>query len=137
MKRDLDEIRRLLLVVEACDDPRGKAFFWKDEKKLGNWGFKADPFPQADELNAHLDYQIGLLEQAGFVTRRAVGANAPNFVEITYKGHDYLDAIRSDTVWDKTTAGVAKVGGMSLDMIKELAIAYMKQEAAEKLGIKL
>ncbi|KIC11996.1 hypothetical protein RA19_05085 [Leisingera sp. ANG-M1] len=56
---------------------------------------------------------------------------------LTNSGHDYLSAIRSDTVWKKTKDGAAKVGGMSLAMMRDLALAYVKQEAAEKLGVKL
>ena len=54
---------------------------------------------------------------------------------MTNQGHDYLEAIRSDTVWNKTKQGAAEVGGMTLGMMKDLAIAYFKQEVAGKLGI--
>ncbi|WP_263626499.1 DUF2513 domain-containing protein [Xinfangfangia pollutisoli] len=56
---------------------------------------------------------------------------------MTAKGHDFLDAIRNDTVWNKAKSGAAAVGGMTLGMLKDLAVAYLKQETAAKLGISL
>ncbi|WP_244614959.1 DUF2513 domain-containing protein [Pukyongiella litopenaei] len=56
---------------------------------------------------------------------------------LTNTGHDYLAAIRSDTVWQRTKNGAAKVGGLTLGMMKDLAVAYVKQEANNRLGIQL
>ncbi|WP_321365142.1 DUF2513 domain-containing protein [uncultured Celeribacter sp.] len=130
MKRDFERIRELLMESEKSSD----RFF---------------------EIDANVDdfdrYQISLMEQAGLVKildpNRPPNPTAVNYglarmlrcksYEVTWQGHDYLDAIRSDTVWNKTKEGAAKVGGMTLGMMKDLAIAYVKQEAVEKLGIKL
>ncbi len=78
------------------------------------------------------EYHIKLLCDAGFMTQVSDSG-----YRMTNQGHDYLDAVRSDTVWNKTKEGAAKVGGMSLGMMKDLALAYVKQEAKEKLGIDL
>ena len=56
---------------------------------------------------------------------------------MTNAGHDYLDAIRSDTIWKKTKDGAAELGGVTLGMMRDIAIGYLKQEAATKLGISL
>jgi len=77
-------------------------------------------------------YHIDLLCDAGLMT--LVSSSG---YRMTNSGHDYLDAIRSETVWLKTKKGAAEVGGLTLGLMKDLALALVKQEAAEKLGIKL
>lgn len=48
------------------------------------------------------------------------------------EGHDFLDAVRSDDVWDATKKKVAAtVGTTSLVVMKEIATA----NAREKLGL--
>ena len=39
---------------------------------------------------------------------------------MTNQGHDYLDAIRSDTIWAKTKTGAAELGGTTLGMMMQL-----------------
>jgi hypothetical protein len=56
---------------------------------------------------------------------------------MTNCGHDYLDAIRSDTVWAKTRSGAASVGGVTLGIMRDMAVAYLKREVSEKLGLSL
>jgi len=56
---------------------------------------------------------------------------------ISWQGYEYLDAVRDDDNWRKTKAGLAKIGGGTFEIVKELATAYIKQSAKEKLGITL
>jgi hypothetical protein len=58
-------------------------------------------------------------------------------MRMTAQGHDLLDSIRSDTVWQKAKEGAAAVGGVTLGMLKELAVAYLKREVSDRLGISL
>jgi hypothetical protein len=47
---------------------------------------------------------------------------------ITYAGHNFLDAVRNDTVWRKTMEKVGSaVGSTSLEIIKSVAESYAKQ----------
>ena len=92
-------------------------------------------FPETFDMRKEERNTLGhirLLCDAGLATEESSGA-----YRLTNSGHDYLEAIRADTVWEKTKAGAAQVGGMTLGMMKDLAIACVKQEAAEKLGIDL
>ncbi|KUJ78231.1 DUF2513 domain-containing protein [Ruegeria profundi] len=112
MKRDPDIVRKLLFEAEASDD----------------WQFVYD-FEEGAEGDY---YHLQLMKDDGLI----VDVSDYGF-RLTSLGHDYIEAIRSDTVWKKTKSGASKVGGMTLGMMKDLALAYVKQEAAEKLGIKL
>ena len=44
---------------------------------------------------------------------------------LTNQGHDYIEAIKSDTVWQKTKDGASQVGGATLGMMKDIAISYL------------
>jgi RIO-like serine/threonine protein kinase len=76
------------------------------------------------------NHHVLLLADAGFVTQISESG-----YRLTNSGHDYLEAIRSETIWNRTVEGAAQVGGMTLGMMKDLALAYLKQEASEKLGV--
>lgn len=133
MKRDLDIQRELLIRVEGAEDIDGLAF--TPEALFTQSGWPEGYLESGQKMNEVEEYNIKKLQEAGFVTAEYLGEFW--HVNLTHDGHDYLDAVRNDTVWKKTKAGAAKVGGMSLDMIKDLAIAYGKQIAADKLGITL
>ncbi len=119
MKRNLDLVREILLEVEAQDAGQAKKYNFVD-------------ISQEKAKHVLLLVQAGLLERADNVnSTQAVK------VELTWEGHDFVDAIQDNGVWDKTKEGAAKLGGTTLGVIKDLAVAYIKQEAAEKLGIEL
>ncbi|MBR9652197.1 DUF2513 domain-containing protein [Thalassovita aquimarina] len=117
MKRDDDLIRALLFNYEEADD-------WL----LMMPGYTKD----ASEEERRERYHVLLLSDEGFVTEVGNGT-----FRLTAQGHDYINAIRSDDVWEKTKDGAAKIGGATLGIMKDLAVAYIRQEAAEKLGIEL
>ena len=77
-------------------------------------------------------YHVHLLCDAGLM----LPVNSSAF-RMTSQGHDYLDAIRNDNIWTKTKAGAASVGGVTLGIMKDIAIGYLKQQVTEKLGIQL
>ncbi len=116
MKRDDELLREMLFEFEDGDD-------W-----LKVFAQHLSMPPEERRKIGHLNLLVdaGLVVQVGDATFR-----------LSNSGHDYLAAIRSNTVWKKTKEGAAKVGGMTLAMMKDLAVAYVKQEAAEKLGIAL
>lgn len=117
MKRDDDYIRQMLMELEESDEIHMVATLHMSSSQAG--------------LKRHEHAE--LLCDAGLFQR----VNAGGVYRMTNQGHDYLATIRSDTVWSKTKQGAAKIGGASLGMLMDLAIAYAKQEASEKLGIKL
>lgn len=116
MKRNDDLLRQLLLEFEDQADwlimvKNAMGMSQEERDKIGH---------------------IQLLCDVGFVSQVGNGT-----YRLTNSGFDYLDAIRSDNVWEKTKEGAAQVGGVTLGMMKDLAVAYLKKEAAEKLGIDL
>lgn len=115
MKRDDDYIRELLL--EAEESARANIL--------------ATTYMNADEDTLKRFMHAKWLADAGLFLEEKKGV-----FRITNQGHDYLAAIRSDTVWNKTKESAQVVGGVTLGMMKEIAVGYARQELA-KLGIPL
>ena len=116
MKRDDDFIRQLLLECEQSDDIHLVA------RLLLN--------PSNDELKRY--HHIRLLCDADYFA-----AVSEHVYRMTNQGYNYLEAIKNETVWAKTKEEVTKLGGATLDMIKDIAVTLLKRELAEKFGISL
>jgi hypothetical protein len=114
MTRDDEFIRTLLFEIEASDYP-----YVMVSRTLS-------PPPEAVKRNYHID----LLCDAGLMT-----SSSGDSYRLTNQGHDYIEAIKSDTIWSKTKEGARQVGGVTLGMMKDIAIGYLKKEAGEKLGL--
>ncbi|MGV3336722.1 DUF2513 domain-containing protein [Latilactobacillus curvatus] len=76
-------------------------------------------------------YSTEKLMEAGFIDFQRVKAwGAPFdgiFVEITWDGHEFIDSIRSDTVWNKAKEKVkSTVSNVSIQTMAAVAIAVTK-----------
>ena len=118
MKRDMDLVRRILLAIEAEPaDPDA-------ESEDPATGIDADEFRVSEHVR--LVIEAGLVE--GHVLSSIGGEAAPSHLQrLTWAGHDYLDAVRSDSVWRKVKESAAKHGlELTLDLAKALAIHYAR-----------
>lgn len=116
MKRDDDLIRDLLFEAEASDQPYLLAVMTLN--------------PSEDGLKRHM--HPVWLSDAGFFHEVNDGV-----FRITNQGHDYLAAIRDDGIWTKTKEAASTAGGVGLGIMKDIAVAYVKQELATRLGLPL
>lgn len=117
MRRDDDLIRSLMFEAEAAAD-------WR----LVETG--------AIELNPSREvgrraYHLMLLCDAGLFTQVS-----KDTFRLTNVGHDWLAAVRDDTIWTKTKEAAGKVGGASLQIMGSIATGFVKQKLAD-LGIPL
>lgn len=78
-----------------------------------------------------VSYNSGLLYEAGLISAYK-SQNADDHLysfavgHLTWEGHDFLDKIREDTIWNKTKSIIkGKVLPMTLDIIKEVASAII------------
>ena len=110
MKRDMDLIRKILFKIE--EEYVSTALF--------NLVIDGYEFPD-------VAYQCKLLYDAGLVDqyKSKYGDNtiyAFTVGGLTWEGHDFLDKIREDTIWNKTKETITKKGlPMILDVIKDVA----------------
>ena len=91
MQRNWDTIRKILIRLEALDPDKGTI-------QLNDF-----PSDQAYEFSYHVE----LLLEAGLIHGqmvKTIGRHAQGFMaeRLTWEGHEFLDTIRSDTVWNKT-----------------------------------
>lgn len=67
-------------------------------------------------------YHLRQCELSGFFTRASRElSGAYRVIDITPKAHEFLENIRSDTVWKKTKETAAKAGSLSIDVLKTCA----------------
>lgn len=86
--------------------------------------------PSESDLKRHM--HAVWLSDAGFFQKVNNGV-----FRITNQGHDYLAAIRDDGVWKKTKEAASSAGGVGLGIMKDIAVAYVRQELSTRLGLSL
>ncbi|MBI3398676.1 MAG: DUF2513 domain-containing protein [Deltaproteobacteria bacterium] len=98
MKRDFDLIRRIMIDIEKIPARRYEQ------------NFSYDGFDSAT-INQH----IANLIDAGLVNGTTNSTNVRTTVlvnDLTWAGHDFLDAMRDDNLWNKAKEHVLKPGGL-------------------------
>lgn len=115
MKRDLELIRKIILAVE--DLPTGLVL-------------------SGPKIDGYTDEQIGyhnyLIIDAGLAKGEdttCISHTSPRWMlsHLTSAGHDFADAARNDTTWNRATSLVKeKTGSTSLDIFKEVLVGVIK-----------
>lgn len=113
MKRDDDFIKQLLIEAEETDDSMLVIF---------------DSLSKDDEDQKRFTHAKWLCD-AGYFQEVQRGV-----FRMTNQGNDYLASIRNEGIWQKTKAAAASMGGVSLGVMKDIAVAYAKQELSTRLG---
>ena len=125
MKRDLNLFRTILLEIEQM--PAGED--WVLNRDSSNLYIN-----DSEEKNI-LEHLI-LMQDARLITK-AVTKGGDGFYELcpcnlTNQGHDFLDAVRSSSVWEKIKATVLDKGiSYSIESIIFLAKKFAKEQLAE------
>ena len=108
MKRDMDLVRDILLLIESSD---GYGFDWFE--------------PRFDGLNKDflvVNYHIKIMVDGGLLEcEKARYVDQYDKLYITAKGHEFLDCIRNDDIWREVKERIAVVGGAPSDIIMLLA----------------
>jgi len=112
MKRDMDLVRKILLAMEA------------DQPVIMTLGYDPDV----------VGHHVWLMEQGDLITVSATSTHddvGPVALPcaITWKGHEFLDAVRDDTVWQL----VKQDQGLSLPfaLLHELALRILAVRVGE------
>lgn len=110
MKRDWELIRKIMLAIEDLAST---------QQQVGEGDIKG----YAPEV---VSYHIMLLGQASLVKascHKALGSNVVcNASHLTWQGHEFLDKIRNQSMWNKTLMVLRDKGlDLSFDTIKAAA----------------
>jgi len=115
MKRDMDLIRKLLLKIEERID--------------------ADLIHEIeveDYDNDLIEYHLELLQDTGLIIanfqKMSNGSRMFHSVErLTWKGHEFIDAARDDSIWNKAKQKFKEKGeSFSLDLMKEILLNLLR-----------
>lgn len=105
----MDLMRTILLEIE------------EDEGLGGAIDIKAP-----DYTPDQVTYHVGLLKQAGLIEAADAGSldGGPAFIPqgLTWNGHEFLDAVRNDTIWHQVKAEVNRLGSLPIELVKTLTI---------------
>ena len=116
MKRDMDIVRAILVVVETQEA-----------------GVHISGVPTVGEASAEtVAEHIRIMKDADLLYAEVIGSSDQGYVVhifgLTWKGHDFLESVRNDTVWQKVCGKIKDVGaGMTIELVKELATSYLKE----------
>ena len=128
MERDMDLCRTLLLRLEKIElRPCTTQFLTWD-----------DPFFIVDGHSVdQAIYNFSLLREAGFLVAptNVQGADAFGVQGLSWAGHEFLDTVRSPEVWTATERVVKKVGGVSRELLMDIAKAEAKRFLVTHLGL--
>ncbi len=121
MKRNLDTVRKLLDLAEA--QPAGEPLTT----------FRGDFENTPVEVVEHIRLMIeaGLIDGEARPDLNTPGGGLFVISNLTWSGHDFLNAARNDTVWNATKRRLAKAGAWTF----ELALAVLKDEAKRQIGL--
>jgi len=111
--------RKLLLEFERQDD-------WRilDERNTDG--------PSSSEESKR-EHHIDLLCDNDYMVKLSSRA-----YRLTNHGHDYLQAIRDEGIWAETKRAVAETGGSAtLEMIKNIALGFLKKKISDQTGLAL
>lgn len=118
MKRDLELVRKLLL------------FF---DEKPGSEHVELPPISGYEELS--IKYHLVLLHDAGYLRCETVKSSTSDRViyvlpfDLTWSGHEFLDKIREQFIWDEVMATIKEHGffSASVDFVKKLADSAIRK----------
>lgn len=118
MKRDMDLVRRILLELEQIPEDSG----WIES-------FSVDGI-DSRSLSGHI-HMMAEADLIEAIDLSDMSASEWKPKRITWRGHEFLDSIRSNTLWEKTKKAVLeKTGGLALAALE----AYARHLAARLLG---
>ncbi|MDN5568442.1 MAG: DUF2513 domain-containing protein, partial [Paracoccus sp. (in: a-proteobacteria)] len=62
---------------------------------------------------------------------------AIQITRMTWEGHDFLESVRDDKVWQKTKGYLKDIGGVGIDVLKDVAKAVVKDQIKQYTGMSL
>ena len=118
MKRDKDLIRGILLMIEERNDVPPNTM-------------KVEDFLDVCDNPMIISVHLDLLRDAGYLKLRELPKQGKykrfEVIGITFAGYEYIDSVRSPTIWRNVKEKLSLVGGASLDIVKEVAIEEAKR----------
>lgn len=127
MKRDMDLLREVVLKIEADHKRPGQTILYQDfSSELLIDGYSAED----------IEYHLKQALQAGLLEGK-IGEGHYIVSGLTPRGHDFADAVRDPLIWRRTRDGAIAAGGLTLELVIDLAKGFIKRLIREKTEIEL
>lgn len=86
-----------------------------------------------------IDYSIIKLKEAGFIEADIrvypLGVRVFQLDDITFRGHQFLADIQSDSIWDSVKEVSKNIGSNSLHALSQIAITTISSVIKNQLGL--
>jgi hypothetical protein len=125
LRRDMNLIRELLLRIEEAPTKPSSGVFLVPNDEV-----------ESTRILEHLK----LVEEEGLIKGMPMdiqGIHLLHDIELTWRGHDFLDAVRDPQIWQETKTAAQEAGGWTVDLLKELANGFLKKQIEARTGVKL
>lgn len=120
LKLDKECVRDVLLTLESLD--KGVA--------LTSDNYVEFPLLLSYDLET-VSYTLKRLDEAGFVNVKFFpvlsGDDPFRATSLTWAGHQFLDNVRDNRVWEETKKAASKIAGVSLSVLSEVAASVLKR----------
>lgn len=128
MKRDFDLVRELLFYFEQKPDMSPVLY--------------SDPPAIKGSSRDAVKYHLILLYQGGLVDGEPIRSSTSDRIidmgavfALTWEGHEFLEKVRSDSVWEKTKSKVISAGwSLSFQALSTVASWFLQQALTGQLG---
>jgi hypothetical protein len=114
MKRDMELIREILLAIEASETTQGIARIVIPSR-----------------TPAEVSYNVKLLAQAGLIDAIDMSSSAAFCWQpksLTWSGHEFLDAARNDTIWNKAMTKLKdQAASVPFEVLKTVVLQASKE----------
>lgn len=121
MKRDIEKIRNIMIYLENELEP--KMFMSSSELPFYN----EEDTKDYKNLLEHITLLVED-EMLEIIGTPCMTTGNIDIRRITSKGHDFLDTLRSDNIWENTSKKAKTVGVSSISFLMDIGKEYIKQE---------
>lgn len=117
MRRDMNLARAILFAIEQSRDDTQASI----------------QLPVEDYDTLHISHHIRLLKEGGLIhaiesSHSLNSSTSWKPHSLTWKGHDFLDLIRDEKIWEAVQEKEAKLGGaLPFELIIEVALSVMRE----------
>ena len=131
MRRDPELLRQLVFQLEAIEARPG-AILHIPVKEMVVEGFSYE----------QVYYHINQILLSGWIETAASGGGISASGRFCFKclspaGHDFVDSVRDEKIWQLTKAGADQAGGWTLDVLAALGKGFLKKQVERLTDIQL
>ena len=124
MRLDIDCVRDVMLELEGF--PIGSFHVSSFKESIEKYGYDAVVYTltkliEADFINAGGDRTMDGLFHIGSI------------VDLTFQGHQFLEAIREKSVWLKTKSILSRIGASGFSLVSQVATSILTDAASTYL----